>query len=273
MTSLEEDTRLEGGEGGRYGARLSKNWEIWGPNGGYLAALVLRAAGKVARIPRPASLHVHYLRQARFDHVDIQVNSLQSGRTAESLSVSLEQAGKPIAFGLLRTAQHAEGLAYAADRGPDVLSPQDAVPALSLLHPEIPRFPFWENFERRVLQTDAWERPRKMMPARWLEWFRYAAPVPKDDPFLEAARATILIDTLCWPAAWLADAEERFIAPSLDLTVWFHAPAEGEWLLADARAEIAQAGLIGGHCRIYDEARQLVASGGSQLLCVRAPGK
>ena len=56
---LEDATRVEG-EGGRYLARLSEDWEIWGPNGGYLATFALRAAGKVAQIKQPASFYCHF---------------------------------------------------------------------------------------------------------------------------------------------------------------------------------------------------------------------
>jgi hypothetical protein len=53
MGDLERDTRLAGGEG-RYTATLSRDWEIWGPNGGYLASLALRAAGaQLFCVPRP----------------------------------------------------------------------------------------------------------------------------------------------------------------------------------------------------------------------------
>ena len=44
MGDFEADTRLEG-ENGRYRASISRDWEIWGPNGGYVAAIALRAAG------------------------------------------------------------------------------------------------------------------------------------------------------------------------------------------------------------------------------------
>lgn len=43
MGDFEIDTALAGGNG-RYVAHLSEDWEIWGPNGGYLAAIALRAA-------------------------------------------------------------------------------------------------------------------------------------------------------------------------------------------------------------------------------------
>ena len=41
MGDLAIDTAVEGSDG-RYRARLSRDWEIWGPNGGYLAAIALR---------------------------------------------------------------------------------------------------------------------------------------------------------------------------------------------------------------------------------------
>ena len=45
MGDFDIDTRVEG-SGGRYRANISREWEIWGPNGGYVAAIALRAAGR-----------------------------------------------------------------------------------------------------------------------------------------------------------------------------------------------------------------------------------
>ena len=45
--------------------------EIWGPSGGYLAALALRAAGLCAEIPRPASYYCHFLASPEFDEVEL----------------------------------------------------------------------------------------------------------------------------------------------------------------------------------------------------------
>ena len=49
------DTAVSG-EDGRYTATLSHDWEIWGPNGGYVAAIALRAAGAHSRFDRPATV-------------------------------------------------------------------------------------------------------------------------------------------------------------------------------------------------------------------------
>jgi hypothetical protein len=72
-SDLEQATYLDG-ENGRYRAQLSKDWGIWGPNGGYLAAIALRAAGEVANIQRPASFYCHFLSSPSFDTVELTVS-------------------------------------------------------------------------------------------------------------------------------------------------------------------------------------------------------
>src|ERR1043165_1098450 len=109
--NLEEATRVEG-SGGTYEAHLSREWEIWGPNGGYLATIALRAAGRVAPIPRGAALHAHYLRAARFEAVELRCELLQAGQKAESIRVEMRQAGKLVLSALVRMALPGPGLAH-----------------------------------------------------------------------------------------------------------------------------------------------------------------
>ena len=52
---LDEATNLQGDDA-NYSIGLDQGWEIWGPSGGYLAALTLRAAGRCAEIPAPGEL-------------------------------------------------------------------------------------------------------------------------------------------------------------------------------------------------------------------------
>ena len=92
--------------------------------------------------------------------------------------------------------------------------------------------------------------------------------------YLDNARLLLLIDTLPWPTFHHALAEPpSYIAPSLDLTVWFHDPPRGcDWLLAESDAPIAKGGLIHGGAHLWSEDRRLLASGGSQLLVVEPRG-
>lgn len=92
-TDLGDATRIEGADG-HYTATLSDQWEIWGPNGGYLAAICLRAAGEVAKIGRPCSFYCHFLSSPAFGPVELEVAALKHGRRAESLSVSMTQEGE-----------------------------------------------------------------------------------------------------------------------------------------------------------------------------------
>ena len=95
MGDLAVDTAIEGSDG-RYRAQLSRDWEIWGPNGGYLAVIALRAAGTHTSLRRPATFSCHYLGVADFDAVDLEVRTIRGSRRAASIAVSMTQAGKTI---------------------------------------------------------------------------------------------------------------------------------------------------------------------------------
>src|SRR6266550_8486338 len=82
---------------GRYTATLSRDWEIWGPNGGYIGAIALRAAGVYSRFDRPVTLVGHFLGVADFETaVDLEVTTLREAKRARSVRVSMTQTGQPI---------------------------------------------------------------------------------------------------------------------------------------------------------------------------------
>src|SRR5947209_7879959 len=96
MGDLDQDTRVSGADG-LYQANLNEDWNIWGPNGGYIAAVLLRAAGTHAELPRPASLAVQFLARADFEPVDLAVTTLRRTRRAEAVTVTMAQSGRTIA--------------------------------------------------------------------------------------------------------------------------------------------------------------------------------
>ena len=55
MGDLATDTAVTMVSPGRYRADLAPDWEIWGPNGGYLASVAMRAAGGSTLLCRPAT--------------------------------------------------------------------------------------------------------------------------------------------------------------------------------------------------------------------------
>jgi acyl-CoA thioesterase II len=271
MGNFGDDTRVEERDG-VFHATFSRDWEIWGPNGGYIAAVALRAAGRVARIPRPVSFYCHFVRPARFAPAELRVTPIQQGRQSESLRVSVTQEGKTVLEAMVRTAVQLPGLEH--DDAPALATPPPgSLPTLeSLRRPEHPRFAFWDNFDVGVLLPERFTEARGPLPPNWREWYRFRPEATFADPFLDAGRALVLIDTLSWPAAWLQHPEPAYIAPSLDVAVFFHRPAaESPWLLAEHHSPVATDGLIGGSGRVFDDRGRLVASGGAQLLCQPVP--
>ena len=126
---------------------------------------------------------------------------------------------------------------------------------------------FWRNFDAKPLVFTPQGAPREPRPAALREWYRFK-DFDSRDPFADFGRAVVLLDTMVWPTHHRGRSEAPdYIAPSLDLTVWFHEPAcSADWLMFDGAADVAREGLIHGHARIWTEDGRRVASGGSNLL-------
>jgi acyl-CoA thioesterase-2 len=277
MGDLATDTAVVRLDEHRFTATLSRDWEIWGPMGGYVASVALRAAGEASEFARPASFTCHYLGVAAFDEVDVTVTTLRRARTACSQRVSVTQAAKPILEATVWSTGEVDGLVHDVTAAPDVPGP-DGVPSIleRLSEAELatgPHYPFWNNVENKPLDYRPWPLTDPVDPV-WRTWCRLAPTATFDDPWVDACRSLILIDVQSWPAASRqhVEAPPRFIAPSLDLYVAFHRPdPASEWLLADGHAPVAADGLIGWNGRLWSADRRLVASGAGQLLCRRLP--
>jgi acyl-CoA thioesterase-2 len=261
---------------GRYTAKLSADWEIWGPMGGYVAAVALRAAGCEAGIPRPVSFACHYVGVASFDEVELEVRVAQRGRSAESIAVTMRQDGpkgeRTILEALVRTAAPCDGYEHVAVRPPYVLRPDQLRPLEELLPDDVPVFPFWNNLEERPLQwNEVWPPPRPN-PPEFKAWLRFREGETWDDPWVDACRSVLLADLVGWPAANQAHAHEgdpgRFYGPNLDLYVALHDAAPDQpWLLVEGDSSVAGGGLIGCTSRVWAGDGRLLASGTYQLLC------
>jgi acyl-CoA thioesterase-2 len=278
MGDLAVDTALEPVGEGRFRAKLSREWEIWGPMGGYIASTALRAAGEVSPFDRPASFFCQYLGVADFDTVDIAVTTLRSARTAAAHRVEVSQGGKALLEATVWSIGDVEGLVHDATEMPAVPPPEDAPTLADLLPPEElevgPPFPFWNNLEQRILRFIRPWPPTEALDPTWQCWCRFVPTPTFDDPWVDACRSVILVDVQSWPAAHgpHAHANPPFYAPSLDLYVAFHDPRpKAEWLLTDGFGPVARDGLMGWTGRLWSPDGALVASGGGQLLCRRIP--
>lgn len=283
MGALGEDTAVEAADGeGRFTHRLRGAWRLWGPNGGYIASVALRAAGACTPLARPASISCLFLGVASYDEktVDIEVISLRRTKRSDALRVSITQGDNRILEAhVWAVADGMSGLEHDDTQMPDVPLPRE-LKTFEELDPNTPPNHFWDNFDGKPVEwipPDAWPPPPPVAP-RAQQWMRYRPEaLYPDDPWIDAARAVILLDTYQWPAAHRAHVhrgpdEPAFIAPNMDQNIHFHQAAPlSEWLLIDAHGPIATGGLMAGESRVWSEDRKLVASARSNLMCREVP--
>src|SRR5436190_20823629 len=148
MGDLEVETRLTGGDG-HWTADLDPSWAIWGPCGGYIAAVLLRAVGAHSDFPRPATLSVSFFGVARFEPVDVHAETLQAGRRSQAIRVWMTQGGRPISHAVAWTIADPDGrdgIEYDWTEPPDLPGP-DALDNFDDLRPDDapPNFPFWQT--------------------------------------------------------------------------------------------------------------------------------
>ena len=269
---LAADTAVEQVDEGRYTARLSRAWEIWGPMGGYVAAVAVRAAGCESPFDRPASFSCHYLGVAAFDEVQVAVVPVRIGRGTASQRVSITQGDRPIMEAIVWSIPETEGLEHDESALPDgVLGPEGYKPVEELVGPDDPKppFPFWDNFESRPLDfVRPWPPDRPLAP-RWRSWLRFQVWKPGAEPWLEAARLVLLADLPSWPSGNKphAHSQHAFFAPTLDLQVSLQRLVPDEqWLLLEGTSPVAADGMMAFTSRLWTPSGQLVASAGGQTL-------
>ena len=276
MNTLASDTAVEPLGDGRYRASLSQDWsvwEAWGPNGGYLASITLRAVGAHTSFERPASLNCHYLSVPRFDPVEVQVTTLKATRRAESLRATMTQNGKPV---LEATVWVVSGALPGPQRrwtGLPETPPPLVVPTMEerLAAEGWAGFPFFKNIEFRPVRWIEGGVTRPAGDPLGLAWQRFRPQATfADDPWADACRATVLIDYSQFSGiSWAFPVSEiTFVPQSLDLYVAYHdAAADDEWLLCEGRGIAAGGGLIGGEAKVWSATGSLVANGTQQILC------
>jgi acyl-CoA thioesterase len=207
-------TAVEPLGGGAWSATCDGAWSTQlGLNGGYLAAIVLRAM--LAELDDPArrarSLTCHYLRPPAVGAARIEVTVERSGRSLSTLSAGLRQEDRLCIVALGAFAVELEGALDYAGAPPDVPAPADVAPL-----PSPPGIPIVEQFEvRPALGGMPFTQAPEAVTGGWL---RFAEPQALDAPALAM-----------YADAWLPSPMPRLarpaLAPTVDLTVHFRAPS------------------------------------------------
>lgn len=280
MADLERDTGVvltgQGDDASEFTAAISEEWAIWGPMGGYIASIALRAAGQHCERARPASINVNFLAAAQFAPVELRAETLRTTRVATCVRVVVTQQDRPVLEATVWGSDATEGLDHhTARRGPDVphysTLPSFAERLAAQGEEEI--YAFWDRLDYRpTVWTDDWANREPVEPEQ-SSWFRFIDGARFDEPWLDGARLLMVTDLDAWGAACNAHSGELpYFAPTIELTCRFLQPAHDvEWLLSWGAAPVGRAGLIGVESETWSEDGRLLALGGSTLLCRPAP--
>jgi acyl-CoA thioesterase len=271
MADFLEDTNIEmiPDEPERYRAALSPKWAVWGPNGGYVAAIALRAAMARSRFSRPASFHCHFLAVGEFAPVDLHVVSVGGGKRAESLRVEVMQAGRLLlAANVWMVDDGLEGYEHDFGTVPDVPGPSALRSYEDLAGEEYEQwYPIWRSIEGRPVK---WREPPGQ--PEWHTWMRFTETAIADRQ-ADALRQLFWLDFPGWNATIAAHSWPfRYLAPNLDLTVQFQRFAPEEtWILCEGVVPLAVNGLVGCVARLWTADGRLLATGTSKHVCRRNP--
>lgn len=262
---LASATQLSGSDG-NFQIELSDRWRLWGPSGGYMSAIALRAAGEISNLTRPVSYYCHFLKSPAFDEVQVEAVFERAGRLSESISITFSQNGEPVLKALVRTAADSTGHTHDDAQIPTSTLPDEIEP-FRYSGPGSDEFTYWNQFERRPVLPIA--RKESLRPIS-REWVRSLPIASFDDPFLDAARPLMMLDTFGYLAARQKYTDGPLFAPNLDTSAWFHdIGAQTDWLLIEHANPIARDGVMFVDGKVWSEDGVLVASGSAHLLQIK----
>jgi acyl-CoA thioesterase len=214
LPGFDADTAIEPLGDGRFAATMSERWWVGrGPNGGYVAAVILKAIQAVAGTERaPRSLTVHFLRAPAAGPVEIAVEVEREGGRATFLSARLTQAGEIRATALAVLSESWSEDGYAELEMPDAGEPGELRSFDPGAAAGAPRM--LQNYRARpALGAPAFSGGAPRNGA----WIRTREP-----RLLDAPLAATLLDT--WFPASFVRVDSPRPAPTIDYTVHFRAP-------------------------------------------------
>jgi acyl-CoA thioesterase len=253
LTGFDRDTAAEPLGGGRYRVRFDPAWRVVrGPNGGYVAAVLVRAIRAEVGEGRPLrSLTVHYLSAPQEAEAEVEVRVERAGRSLTTVSVRCDQDGRTIALALAALATAYPAALERADAAmPDVPAPEAIAPPAA--RPGFDPPPFARNFELRpALGWAPFSGGEHALTGGWIRF--------RDERPLDEAALVALCDAW-WPALFSV-VEQPLVAPTIDLTVHLRAelPRPHDDVLLEARSDVVRDGFVEEDVRIFARDGTLLA--------------
>lgn len=259
-----EVTALAADGQGQFTAEVSPEWTIAGkPNGGYLLAMLGRAAASVSRHPHVIAASAHYLSSPDPGPVRIRADVLRTGRSASHVRAAMSQGERACADSLITLSELAAGVAPYWNGGPPAAgtAAYEDCPRLVPRLPTGERVAIMDHVEVRLEPAASGftaGRPSGRGELRgWLGLPGGAAFGPE----------SLLYAVDAFPPATF-DIEFSGWVPTLELTAYVRAlPAPGPVRVLQ-RAHLIDARRVDESCFVWDHTGRLVAHG-TQLAAIR----
>jgi hypothetical protein len=270
VVELGKASAVESLGGGRYGAVLDPGWAVGAkPNGGYLLAVLARAAvaeaaiGATADLPHPAAVSAHFLAAPDPGPAEVTVEVLRRGRSASQARATLVAGGRRCVDALVTCGRlEPAGVPYwSAVETPQLPPEEDCVPAPAT----DPRFtvPIFAEVQVRVDPATAGFAMDRPAMAGEIRGYARMAPTPPD-PYAVLVALDILP-----PATFDLGLLGSWV-PTMELTAYLRAlPADGP-LRVRQRARLVAVDRVDEDCQVWDSTGALVGSA-TQLAAVRLP--
>ena len=259
------DVRPDGA--GRFLADVDPEWTIGGkPNGGYLLAMLGRAATVGRAHDHVVAASAHFLRPPEPGPVVVETEVLRAGRSASQLRARMAQDERPCVEALLTAAHLEEGSRpYWALGMPDQGSHR--IDDAALLVPVLP-----SGMRVAIMdQVDVWVEPGAQ---GWVDGrptgrgaLRGWLALPGGEEF---DPTSLLYAVDAFPPATF-DIELSGWVPTLELTAYVRALPEPGPVRVLQRAQLIEGGRVDEACFVWDSAGRLVAQG-TQLAGIRLGG-
>lgn len=256
---FDQDTAVERVDANHFEARVDPRWWIVaGPNGGYVAAILLRAmiqvVGDAERAPR--SLTVHYTAPAEAAPVQIATRVERSGGSLTTVSARMHQGDRLIALALGAFSKSRVGEEFQHAVMPEVLPLEEGRP---FPQAEVRVIPMHERYEMRwAVDEQPWGGAER---ARSAAWVRLQQPRVVDS-LVTAALADALP-----PAVFSRNrpGDRPLAIPTVDLTIHFRTrlplpgARPGDYTLAFFNTRVAREGFLEEDGEIWSQGGVLLA--------------
>lgn len=245
MTRFDLDIALTRTGAGRFETRIGDSWNVHiGPNGGYIAALILNGIkqelgnnGKQTR-----SITFHFLSASTPGPATLEVVPEKLGRTLSTATAKLVQGQRTIALAIATFADARPSVEFCDFKAPDV-DPPEAIAAGARMEPGMQgHVPFRDHYDQRLAIGPV--PPSTSGQGHVGGWTRFKELRAVDD------LALVAISDSWFPSMMARSLPEKLHAPTVDHSVHFmtslpyQGMASDDFMLVEFRTEVASEGYL-----------------------------